>query len=165
MAIRRLKNSMFTIWWIYISKVFTKLAIYTQAVSWSHKQTRNLKEENQPSMCDKAGSRLRAIRMNWQDFSGLTNEIPDWTAQSDRSLLCWSSKWSYVGQRYSSPTQRSELRAWRVITFSSNYASVFLSLCINFCFWPFFAVGLMATIITLGLLFLISLVVNIIFFK
>ena len=35
-------------------------------MSWSHKQTRTLKEENQPSMCDKAGSRLRAIRTRFQ---------------------------------------------------------------------------------------------------
>ena len=32
------------------------------------------------------------LRINLQDFSGLTNEIPDWTDQSDKSLLCWRSE-------------------------------------------------------------------------
>ena len=48
-----------------------------------------LKEEKQPSMCHKAGSRLPVLRMNLQDFSGLINEFPDWTDQSDKSLLCY----------------------------------------------------------------------------
>ena len=39
-------------------------------------------------MCHKAGSRLPVLRMNLKDFSGLTDEIPDWTDQSDKSLLC-----------------------------------------------------------------------------
>ena len=39
-------------------------------------------------MCHKTASRLPVLRMNLQDFSGLTNEIPDWTDQSDKSLLC-----------------------------------------------------------------------------
>jgi len=62
--------------------------IFIQTVSRSHKQTRNLKEEKQPSMSGKAGSHLPALRKNWQDFSRLPNEIPDWTHQSDKVLLC-----------------------------------------------------------------------------
>ena len=37
-----------------------------------------------------------------QDFSGLTNEIPDWTAQSDKSLLCWGGDAAW--------------KCWRVVT-------------------------------------------------
>ena len=43
-------------------------------------------------MWHKVGSRLPAIRMNWQDFSGLTNEIPDWADQSDKNLLCYTEE-------------------------------------------------------------------------
>ena len=82
-----------------IKNKFTKTAIFIQTVSWSHKQTRNLKEEKQPSMRHKSGSRLPALRMNGQDFSGLTNEISDLTDQSDKSLLCWWRIWSSLTEK------------------------------------------------------------------
>ena len=54
-------------------------------------------------MCDKAGSRLPAIWMNSEDFSELTNEIRDWTDQSDKSLLCWYTyEYIHVSLRLSS---------------------------------------------------------------
>lgn len=54
-------------------------------------RARNLKEEKQTSMGHKkfkADSGLPVLRMNRQDFSVLTNEIPDWTDQSDQPRLC-----------------------------------------------------------------------------
>ena len=47
-------------------------------------------------MCHKTASRLPVLRMNLQDFSGLTNEIPDWTDQSDKSLLCFYDRSYHV---------------------------------------------------------------------
>ena len=61
-------------------------------------------------MLHKAGSRLPELRMNLQDFSGLTNEILDWTDQSDKSLLC--SRVHEKADHLSLSKPRDKIKRW-----------------------------------------------------